>query len=365
MSLMKIKHLFILIIITLLFRTMAEDTSEEVVEDSNSSAMKDTSEEVIEDSSISAGADTSVVETDSLFRSADTVLETDFLKTDSTDSIADSVALSEDDIDTSYRVWNFPYWGISIGWSVGGMPVYKHWEDGLPLTKGDVPGLSGIPNTNIDFKEVKKAVVYNVNFPVTVSFTPVIRENKRLSFYSSFFVMYKDYKAEARIDTGNITTVWKCEENFTMTDLSFGIKYSALISSTYFSISKVSEVLFSFGMSGSPLIMLRQKSVVRNDFTAFGIGVSWLAGISGLRILHEKNGLEVGIDYKGSWNGRFRDKGEYIITGRINPDISSTSDVLKFVSHRFVIYFSLLLGKDNSQIEKKTSQPEVKKVHDE
>ena len=35
-------------------------------------------------------------------------------------------------MDTTYRFWIFPSWGIGAGWGLGSFPLFDEWIKGLP-----------------------------------------------------------------------------------------------------------------------------------------------------------------------------------------------------------------------------------------
>ena len=89
-----------------------------------------------------------------------------------------------------------------------------------------------------------------------------------------------------------------------------------------FSISNIEDSYISFGFDGSPLVVLRewQKVTGASEETrnSYGIGVGWQAGITTHKKLGIKNGLEVGFNYHGSWNGRFMYDDHHILRYDLN-----------------------------------------------
>ena len=127
------------------------------------------------------------------------------------------------------------------------------------------------------------------------------------------------------------------------------MNYRFSIPLKYFNIDKFENSFITLGVSGSPLLILREWFNVDNDHdekkNSYGIGVKWHAGIITLRKLSQRGGLEVGIIYNGSWNGRFMHDGHHIKRENIDLFDANPSDVLQFLSHRFIISFSIMAGK--------------------
>ena len=85
-----------------------------------------------------------------------------------------------------------------------------------------------------------------------------------------------------------------------------------------------------------------------------GIGVSWHAGISTIRKLSPRSGLETGVVYEGHWFGRFGD-GTWGAMGVLDND---ADEEITFTANRFKLYFMLLLGRRPPPLEA-TPEPVV------
>ncbi len=359
-----ISCLFLQIIIVLLFIefAFAENESESIIPKDSVSEIQSENPDVsdlvnsVSDTSSDTGfSDRNAAElipTDSGSADLDSskTLDSDSAVINPADSSKESI--EESIIDTSYRVWHSPFWSFGLGWSIGAMPVFNVWEEGLPYSIEEISVLSSFPDSlNLTLTLIEKPNTYNINFPIFVSFTPYIRNNRHISLTGSFFVMRKIYKAVVRDESRN--TIWKSEQTLSLSSFLLGIRLIQPIPEKYFSVKKIEKVSFLIGISGSPLLVLNgesitvlnSKSTADNDFTAYGIGVSWELGISTLRKLSKKNGLEIGIYYLGSWNGRFMDNGHHINQGDLNPQNSKPSEIVQFTPQRIVIYFNILTGK--------------------
>jgi len=248
--------------------------------------------------------------------------------------------------DTSFRVWHHPYWAIGAGWGIGAMPVFESWQAALPNTLADID--SAFIATKYNYIVSSEPVRYNVNFPISVAFTPVTKEHFELSLKALFSWMHKKYEASVEPkDSGK--TVWESEKHLSTTSLALGVFLNRTIPPRYFFINNVEKASFQMGVAAAPLNMLRNRAKTTKtdsyDNFSFGTAVLWYAGLRTLRQLSAVNGLEVGLSYAGSWNGRFMRHGSPINRGSINPFDSKAPEELDFLAHRFVIYFNVLAGK--------------------
>lgn len=300
----------------------------------------------------SAIIDTTSDTTVSSLITTDTTFDTTTVTRSTSDSVTDtadsSITTDGTEIDTSYRVWNHPFWGFGIGWELGSMPVFDSWRSGLPGIFSDLTEIpDSLDSLGFSFAITNDPGPYNVNFPLNVSFTPLTRDDYYLSIKLLFSWMYKKFEASAKSDSVDMTI--KTERKLSLLSLSLGTFFNYSIPSKYFLIDKTEKASITVGISASPLILLRNRittdDYLKHDNRSYGIGVSWYGGLSTLRTVSQTGGLEVGIMYTGSWNGRFMHDGHHIKRGDINQFDSHYTDVLQYVSHRFMICFSLLTGK--------------------
>ncbi len=264
-------------------------------------------------------------------------------------------------IDTSYRAWHFPYFGIGIGWAPGSYPLFEVWQDGLETeTKINEIILSTLlPDSILTVSIIEPPAPYTVVFPVYLSFTPLVTENHSLTFSTSYFWIRKTFLASYALDTLSVSYI---EDRLSIKNVSLGVKYHVKIPDTYFKISTVENTCITVGFNGSPLIVLRQWRKLTGlpewESNSYGIGVGWVAGMTTFKKLGEKNGLEIGFTYNGSWNGRFVDPiftGNHLLRGHINPFDTHYNEAVEFITHRFLLHFSILIGRKNYRKETQTS----------
>ena len=251
--------------------------------------------------------------------------------------------------DTSYRVWNEPFWSIGFAWTLGSMPIYNNWGSGLPSSVKEIPEIADtLDSLNLSFEKNNDPGSYIVNFPISIAYTPFTNDDTYLTVKVIASWINKRFEAVAKdSDSGNV--FWSTERNLTFSTLSMSLFYNQLILKKLFFIEKVEKAFFSFGISGYPLVYLKHRIETKNlpvsDTKAYGIGISFYAGISTLRKFADVNGIEAGVLYKGSWFGRFMHEGHHLVNSDINPYGSDNSEVVQFFSHRFLLYFDLLMGK--------------------
>lgn len=271
------------------------------------------------------------------------------ISSDTSTDIADSsIQVEQPEIDTSYRVWKHPFWSFGFGWELGSIPVFDLWKKSVKNEKVLKALLLDwfTADSVVSVSITDQPTEYTVCFPLSIAYTPITTEHNLLSFDLTFSWMRKYSKARFEIDS--LTTA-SLEQRLSLKSFYLGMKYHFSIPLKYFNIDKFENSYITIGISGSPLLILREWFDVDNEYeekkNSFGIGVKWHAGVITLRRLSQKGGLKVGIIYNGSWNGRFMHDGHHIMRRDIYPLDTHSSDVLQFLSHRFIISFSILAGK--------------------
>jgi hypothetical protein len=232
---------------------------------------------------------------------------------------------------------------------LGSIPIYNNWRSGLPSSIKEIPEIADtLDSINLSFEKNNDPGSYIVNFPISIAYTPFTRDDRFMTVKVTVSTIYKRFEAVAKdSDSGNV--FWSTERRLSFSTLSMGLFYNQLILKKFFLIEKVDKAFFSTGISGYPLVYLKHRIETKNypviDRKAYGLGISIYAGITTLRKFADVNGIEAGVLYKGSWFGRFMHEGHYLKNKDINPNGSDGSEVIQFISHRFLLYFDLLLGK--------------------
>jgi hypothetical protein len=264
-------------------------------------------------------------------------------------------------IDTTFRVWHSPFWGIGIGWEIGSLPVYKQWILGLPTKLIDtVQTLNGDIVFSLPLTNKESPSTYNICFPLSLSVTPFLFGHSFISIAVSLSYITKTFKAALVKDA--LTTYWSMEKKLNILTPALGASFSYTIPVKYFTISKSQQTLFTAGLSASPYVLLREKTVIEpgnrlSTNSSNGVGIFWSVGLSTLRMLSVKNALQAEFFYTGSWNGHFMNGHHHTTNSDINPANTSASSALEYVSTRFMLKFSLLRTTRDTSKTATESQP--------
>lgn len=269
------------------------------------------------------------------------------------DSVPAAAAATAGVIDTSYRIWHRPFWGIGMGWEFGSMPVYDQWNKGLPSMITDtVTILNGDFIFKLPLTIKEKPSVFNVSFPISLSATPLVRKNGFLTVSAEFYWMAKTFKASLVRDSNR--TYLSMEKKLIILSPAVGFAYSYIIPEKYFTISKAQQSSFVWGLSASPYVLLREKISIdpgaatsANNYA--GVSVSWRVGLLTLRMLSPRGGLISEFVYTGSWNGRFMHDDRHVTNSFIDPSDSHPDERLAYFSTRFRLSFTFITGKASKQ----------------
>ncbi len=301
---------------------------------------------------------------------------------DTTDSLSDTMSVisfvdslakitdldsttSQESIDTTFCNWNYPFWSFGAGWELGSLELFNLWQSGLQdeLLANKLREQFNVDSTsiiNVLSADKEEPAVYNVTFPLSLSITPFVFEKSFISLGCSFSwiqkysrVPFKILDLESVVDTSFLSnygdSIVNFENKLSLKTLTFNLKYNFLIPDIYFNIEKIRENYLILGVSGSPLVILREwnnNSInLEETINSYGISAGWLAGLSTFRRFSSKSSLEMGFVYAGSWQGRFMDNDHHRMISDINNSESDSSEVLQYVSHRFILYFNMILGK--------------------
>ncbi len=262
--------------------------------------------------------------------------------------------------DTSFLIWNFPFFSGGIGWELGSLPLFDLWEEGLSSEKqydimdSHFPGDSNFDSLGVrSFSVVETPSVYNITYPISISYTPFVFKNKSfLSFGSTFSWNRKYLKTKFLLDSLSEMAVGDSilyfEQKLSLKSFAIDIMYHFLIPEKYFKVEKVKNSFITIGLTGYPVIILREWSKIslnpKKKQNSYGFGFGWCAGLSTCRKLSKSSGLKVYMGYLGSWKGRFKNNGYIITEGDISRTTLEEPNILTFISHRFILQFNLLVG---------------------
>jgi hypothetical protein len=267
-------------------------------------------------------------------------------------------ALPEED--TTYAFWRHPYWGGGIGWGLGSNPFFTEWQSGLPDSAAMLVGHgTALPK----FTVVEPVNSYNIFWPLLVSYTPVVTERHSLSLDGAFYFLFSDKSFKASVAPASdslLKVIWNqsCAVSF----FSMGFTYRRTVPEEYFKVEGVKRTTGNIGLSLIPYMRFAKRTsfstsgaipdsittVLRatmDNRTFNGFGLSWKVGISSLKKLSSKSGLEVGLTYIGRYVGNFRSGTEKMLWKDVNPSSGKLNEKVSFLSHTFEISLVLQNGK--------------------
>jgi len=266
--------------------------------------------------------------------------------------------------DTSLRFYDSPFIAFGTGWTLGSMPLFDEWQVGLPDSIGEMPGYEMYADSiQASLSEREPPDAYNTAFPFSVSFAPLVRPDGYLTVGGSFRWMSKDYLALWRTDTSG--TLWQAERELSLLATSIDLTYFYRIPAQYFAIANIDRAHVVIGLSASPYVRIQDVRRDISDVAGFnterrknyrGYAASWTAGISTLRPLSERAGIEIGLVYLGHWFGRFMKHDHHVTWQAISEDADDPGEVLSFMAHRFKIYFNILVGRKQKAAAQKEPQ---------
>jgi|WetSurMetagenome_2_1015567.scaffolds.fasta_scaffold70694_3 hypothetical protein len=269
--------------------------------------------------------------------------------------------------DTSYHFWRHPYWGIGAGWGLGSFPLFSEWQNGLPDSSAKLAGPGSVVP---QFKVVEPVNLYNIFWPIYISFTPFITERQALSFEGAAYFIFSGKSFKASLTTGqdSVPSSVAWTQSCAATFFSIGMDYRRTIPEEYFKVENVQRTTANIGFSVVPLMRFSKSSsysftpplpdstlnaLNRNidNRTFTGIGGSWKIGISSLRKLSPKSGIEIGISYIGRYLGYFRNGKTRILWKDLNPGFGRPNEKISFLSHTFEISLILQTGRAGKAIQ--------------
>jgi hypothetical protein len=262
--------------------------------------------------------------------------------------------------DTTYRFWNHAYWGIGAGWALGSFPLYSEWENGLPDSSAEFAGSGSI----VPKFTVREAVnSYNIFWPLKASFTPFVNERQALSLEGSFFFLFTGKSFLASLLPGGDSLHSSVEVNQSCAAYFFtiGVDYRKTIPEEYFKVEGANRTSAIIGLSITPLLHFSkqtsfsysnipdstiariEKNIDNRSFN--GMGCSWKLGISSLRKLSKKSGVEIGITYIGHYMGLFKNGSSPMVWRDLNPGHARPDEKISCISNTFELSIILQSGK--------------------
>ena len=273
--------------------------------------------------------------------------------------------------DTTYHFWEHPYWGFGAGWGLGSFPLFNEWIKGLPDSASDLAGKSSqVPKFSI----LEPPNAYYIVWPVLLSFTPFSNERRSISIESAAYFLFlgKSFIASLKNDSLPVQAVtWNqsCDAYF----FTIGLTYRHAIPPEYFKVEGVQRTSAVLGLSVTPLMHFSEsasfsaagiadstltKLRTNVDNRSFnGIGCSWKIGVSTLKKLSPRSGLEIDLVYIGRINGYFINNGGRMLWKDVNPASETPLQNVSFLSNTFEIDISLETGKSKPAAREPSATP--------
>ncbi|MFP4417268.1 MAG: hypothetical protein ACLFSB_08350 [Chitinispirillaceae bacterium] len=268
-----------------------------------------------------------------------------FLQTDTGSS--DEQKSERPYLDTTIQMWQHPFWTMGVGWSLGGMPFFETWQDGLPDSSMMFVSQSDTVTSQIDVKE--DFATYHTTFPLSVAYHIPTDTLRSMSVEIMAWTTGKRFEA---VWEDSSVKYMEVGETIRLWNLEIGANYFLRIPDQFFSIDEVDRTYFTIGAFVAPIPILvynsQQQGIAAGpgeDYTFIGKGVSWRAGLRAMREVERGRGIEVSVLYQGHWLGGFRDGDIPLKTRIFNPGSNDADEEVSFVAHRFTLLIRLLFGK--------------------
>jgi hypothetical protein len=254
--------------------------------------------------------------------------------------------------------------GAGIGLSVGSIPVFSIWKNGLPQSLAGF-GISssslGQPADSVPlaFFLKENPDIYNMVFPLSISFDRCFSQS-RLGTALSFSLISKNYTSSIATAADSSLRRIDIRQQLSLYTLTLDLLYGRKIPARYFSVDGVDRTDAIIGISIAPLLALNKRSSIKsntsdprftsladslakgaNSFSSYGVAFGWRAGIMTLRRLSNQGGVEAGISYFGAWSGRFR-TGEVPLLERQISNTGAEGKEISSISHRIELSVSLV-----------------------
>jgi hypothetical protein len=255
--------------------------------------------------------------------------------------------------------------GAGIGLSLGNNPVFSMWKASLPQTLTDFGYPANSTTTTPDplaltFTVKEKADIYNMLFPLTLSFNRLY-PTYRYGVAGSFSWISKTQKSTIIEGSDSLHRHIDIQQGLSLYAFTFDVLYGHAIPERYFSIDGVDRTDLVLGLSASPYLAIKSSTAIassasdsilsaardsidtrQHPFSASGIGFGWRIGIITVRHVSRTGGIEAGISYFGMWSTRFRSSNGPLFNNEINPNTSGAPQEVSYYASRVEITISLV-----------------------
>ncbi len=251
-------------------------------------------------------------------------------------------------LDTTIKIWDNPFWAAGMGWSLGAMPVFDLWQEGLPDSSRSFVYQSDTVTRRVNVQQ--DFPTYNTSFPLSLVYHIPSDTQQSVAVELTAWTMGKRYEAQWR-DTSVVYS--EIDYRLRLWYVGIGANYYRELPERYFSIDAVDRTMINVGAAFAPFLILnhqqREKTIntpqVSDQDTYIGRGISWRIGLSTMREITPGRGAEINVVYQGHWMGGFRDGDIPLKRRRINPADDDGNDNVSFTAHRFILFFRFILGK--------------------
>ncbi len=279
------------------------------------------------------------------------------------DSLAKKTAAQKTPLvtqDTASRFLKTPYFSFGIGWALGSYDVFNPWQNQLP---DSVQAILPVNPDTLGFTVIEPVNTYNILFPISISYTPLVYSRSSVSFEGSFCYIGKSLKAVLQRDTaaGKINY----QQSMNSYTFNLGVLYRHAIDERYFKIEGVDRTSLLAGLYVLPYSYLSNETSISSrgiadsvvtaaapylkSYYAWGYGAGWRIGLTSQHALSRYSGMEISISYVGRYFGYFKTKEHPLSIGDINPSSSNAGDRLSFYSNMVEIRLEFILGTPTSQ----------------
>ncbi|HMD69322.1 MAG TPA: hypothetical protein VKF42_10625 [Chitinivibrionales bacterium] len=262
--------------------------------------------------------------------------------------------------DTASLFLKVPSIGFGIGWALGSFDIFNDWQSSLPDSVQKILPMN--PDT-FGMSITEPVNTYNILFPISVSWTPLVFRKSSVSFEGSFCYIGKVLQATLEHDT----TSGKVNYRQSLDSYTFnvGMLYRHSLDERFFRIEGVDRTSVIVGAYVLPYSYLSKQSSLTwsgvpdsvvvaaranlKNFYAWGYGGGWRIGITSQRALSKNSGMEVSVCYVGRYLGFFREKQGFVLNKEVNPAKADPDDKLSFFSNTVEMKVEFMIGTTNKK----------------
>ena len=197
--------------------------------------------------------------------------------------------------DTASLFLKVPSVGFGIGWALGSVDIFADWQSNLPDSVQKI--LPSNPDT-FGFSIKEPVNTYNILFPLSVSWTPLVYRRSSVSFEGSFCYIGKALQATLQHDTTSGKIDYR--QSLDSYTFSLGVLYRYGLDQRYFRIEGVDRTSVIVGAYVLPYSYLSKQT-----------SISW-SGVPDSVILPAKAQLRNFY----AWGCRRRVENRYLVPAR-------------------------------------------------